>query len=170
MPFAKGQSGNSRGRPEAPVAQYRRQIKAAKQLMADALVETTTAVCDAATGLWTLLIPGPLGVGWVRATTPEQIDAALAGGERFYRIYQQDPDLAACGVVMDRIMGKVPQPIDVEVRQVLEHATADQDTLACILQEHVPAEYLAPVLDELRRVRAHRRRAVAVLAATADPS
>lgn len=163
----KGGARAGAGRKPTIAAQYKNEIVAARQHMANGLVKTAENITEAAKGSFVLLIRGPLGVGWVRATTDEQIDAALAGGEPFYRIARQDPDLRAAALVFDRIMGKVPIPIDVELRHVIEEATAGQDAIARILQEHIPSEYLAPVHEHLERIQGNRRRAVAVLR-TAD--
>jgi hypothetical protein len=162
-----GQSGNPNGRAAGPKTVYRREIRAATARMGAGLLDVTDALMDLARGHHILLIR--TDVGWAKAETREQFDAALAVGAEAYRVYREAPNLGAIQTVWERVGGRVPQPVDVEVRQLIVHITEDHAALARILQEYVPAEYLEPVLAELERVEGRRRAAAGLLAGGVDP-
>lgn len=162
MTFVKGQSGNTRGRPPSTLGQFKREIAAANQLMAANLAPVTQALVDEARGKYVLMIQTELG--WQRVTGEAQANDALDTGYPV-RVYLTDPDVRAGLEVMRRIMGEVPQQINHDVRHVIEQTVEDQALLVRVLEEHVPAEYLAPVLAELRRVREHHREAAQLVRA-----
>lgn len=83
-------------------------------------------------------------------------ETLLQLGEPLVRVYRQPPDLGAITLVVERIMGKVPQPVDVKMELALRQVFSDYALLARILQEHVPAEALGPIAAELERIGRHR--------------
>lgn len=146
----------TKGRPPTAVGKFKREIAAAAQLMAANLTPVTQTLIDAARGHHVLLLQ--TATGWRRVTTEQQATDALASGYPL-RVYLTDPDVRAGLEVLRRVMGEVPQQVNHEVRHLIEQTVEDQAILVRILEEHVPAESLAPVLAELRRVREHHREA-----------
>jgi hypothetical protein len=161
MPFAKGMTGNPKGRPPSARGKYRKAIREATDRLGAGLVEVTVALLDLARGHHVLMVRDRKG-GWTRAGSMAQVEAALAAGGAAFRVYQEPPNLGAIQTVWERMAGKVPQAADVEVRQLIVAVTEDHAALARILREHVPAEYLAPVAAELERLDAQRGAALAL--------
>jgi hypothetical protein len=150
-----------RGRPATATGQFKKEIAAAKKLMAANLNPVTQGLVDVARGRYILLLQTELG--WQRVEDERAALDALASGYPL-RVYLKDPDIRAGLEILERVMGKVPQEINAEVRHIIEQSVEDQALLVRILEEHVPAEYLAPVLAELRRVREHHREAAQLVA------
>lgn len=149
-----GRSGRKKG-TKSPVGKYREVIEGSKDLMAANLLPVTQGMVDAARGHYILMCQTPLG--WQRVEDEAAADIAIKAS--MVRVYLTDPDIRAGLEVFDRIMGKVPQQINHETRHIIEQSVEDQAILVRILEEHVPAEHLAPVLAELRRIREHHREA-----------
>jgi len=145
-----------RGRPPTTLGKFKREIAAAQKAMAGGLVPVAEALTDAARGRWVLLVETE--AGWQRVKSEAEADGVLLVGTPV-RVCLVDPDVRAALEILRRVMGEVPQQINHEVRGLIEATVEDQATLVRILEEHVPAEYLAPVLAELRRVREHHRAA-----------
>ncbi len=107
---------------------YKREIAAARERMAHGLVETAENITESAKGLSGPAHPAAARLASVgcappptsRLTRPSPPSPATASPARI-------PDSRAAALVFDRIMGKVPTPIDVELRHVIEEATAGQD-------------------------------------------
>lgn len=144
------------GRKPTVVGRFRKEIAAANRLMADNLHGATQGLVDAARGKYVLLIQTEFG--WQRVKDEKAATDAIDSGYPV-RVYLEDPDIRAGLEVLRRIMGEVPQQINHETRHIIEQSVEDQATLVHILEEHVPPEFLAPVLDQLRRVREHHREA-----------
>lgn len=158
--FKPGQSGNPNGRPPTAAGAYRREIKAARDLMGGALVPVTEALLDAAKGHHILMGQAADG-SWQRITSEGVASSAIQAG--LVRVYLADPDLRAILAVHDRIMGRVAQPANAALREVIENAIADHDRIAEIIERHVPAEHLGAIITDIRAIREHRRQAAAVL-------
>jgi hypothetical protein len=157
-----GVAGRS-GRKPTAVGEYLKQIRQSKDMMAGALVDVTDALLDAARGVYRLVIYEPATGEWRNPPSDAVLDNALQNAGSMVRIYREPPDLRAILAVHDRIMGKVAQPINVELREVIENAIADQELIASVLERVVPSEHLGAVITDIRRVREHRRKALAVL-------
>lgn len=71
------------------------------------------------------------------------------------RVYLKSPDVTAIKLLMGYVMGQVPTPTEVTLRDELLQAREDHALLARALREYVPAQYLAPVSAELRRIAGH---------------
>jgi hypothetical protein len=147
-------------RPPSARTRWKRATVAAKDKLADRLGEVADAALDLALGAYVVLIQDSKG-SWKKPPSDRALDIAL--DVEAVRVYRELPDPRGIALVFERVMGREAQPIDVEVTQVIKYLTADQATLIRILEEHVPEEYLEPVLAELRRVREHHREATAVL-------
>lgn len=128
--------------------------------MASKLQPVTQGLVDAASGRYILMIQTE--IGWQRVKDEKQAHDAIDTGYPV-RVYLEDPDIRAGLEILERIMGKVPQEMNAEVRHVIEQSVEDQAIIVRILEEHVPAEYLTPVLAELRRVREHHREAAQLI-------
>lgn len=163
MAFQKGQSGNPKGRPPKPATIYHRQVGASLKAMAEALEVATDALVDKAHGIRLLQVIDvtgtyralPLEVARQVVNEPAMIEASLATKQA--RIYAYPPDLDAIKTLMDRIMGKVPTVVEIDLRARLEQTQADHALLARVIREHVPDQYLGPVIAEVERIA--RRRA-----------
>lgn len=158
MTFQPGQSGNPAGRPPSAETRFRREIDAAMRGMADSLLDVTRALVDRATGLRLFQVIdvaglyGPPTDAQARQllAEPGLADALLATGVA--RVYLREPDLAAARAVQDRVMGKVPTVVELHLRREVEQLRADHATLVRVIREHVPDDYLQPLLAELERI------------------
>jgi hypothetical protein len=156
-------TGRPNGRPPKPATIYHRQVGASLRSMAEALEDATDGLVDKARGIRLLQVIDitghyralPEGRARELATQPEVVEAALVTGQA--RIYAYPPDLDAIKTLMDRIMGKVPTVVEIDLRARLEQTQADHTLLARVIREHVPDQYLGPVLAEVERIA--RRRA-----------
>lgn len=158
MPFKKGQSGNPAGKAPKPKTLYVNEIRAATATMAGALQESTNGLVDKARGLHVLMIRNIAGF-WqmpggdvARKLTEDPAYLASLFEAGAARVYVQEPDLDAIKVLHDRVMGKVPTMIEMQVKKSAEQIQMDHATLARVIQEHVPSEYLDPVIAELERI------------------
>lgn len=156
MPFVKGQSGNPKGRAPKLETLYAREMAQARANFGHALVPVSNHAIDLATGVYCFaLLDMKTG-----AYKPPPADAdpavLLALGEPLVRVYRTPPDLAAITLVIERIMGKVPVPVDVKMERAISQVKADHALIARVLQEHVPPDALGPVVAELERVARHR--------------
>ena len=148
-------------RPPSARTRWKRATVAAKDKLADRLGEVADAALDLALGAHVVLVQNARGE-WKKPPSDQAVEIALSIGA--VRVYRELPDPRGIALVFERVMGREVQPVDVEVTQVIKHLTADQAALIRILEEHVPAESLQPVLDELRRVREHHRAAAQLVA------
>lgn len=153
-------TGKPTGRPPGVRTQFKREIDAAQRLFADGLTDVAAALLAEARGKYILMCQTELG--WERIKDEDTAAIAIRAG--MVRVYLTDPDVRAGLEVLRRVMGEVPQQVNHDVRHMIEATVEDQATLVRILEEHVPPEYLAPVLAELRRVREHHRAAAGLLA------
>lgn len=156
-------TGNPRGRPPKPATVYHKQVGASLRSMAEALEEATDALVDKAHGIRLVQIIDvtgsfralPLDVARQVVNEPAMLEASIVSGQA--RIYAYPPDLDAIKTLMDRIMGKVPTVVEIDLRARLEQTQADHTLLARVIREHVPDQYLGPVIAEVERIA--RRRA-----------
>jgi hypothetical protein len=164
MTFVKGQSGNPRGKALQAETRYKRQIAAARDHFADGLFDATEAAMDLARGCYVVLLRDERARRWVKPPSVEAVEDAIELAPHTVRVYQQPPDLGAIQLVWERVAGKVPQPHEHEVRQLILQITEDHATIAEIIRRHVPPESLAPVVDELERLARRRQAAAGLLA------
>jgi hypothetical protein len=164
MTFVKGQSGNPRGKALQAETRYKRQIAAARDHFADGLRDATAAAMDLARGCYVVLLRDERSRKWVKPPSVEAVEHAIELAPHTVRVYRQPPDLGAIQLVWERVAGKVPQPHEHEVRQLIVAITEDHAALAEIIRRHIPAEYLAPVAAELERLEERRRGAAVLLA------
>lgn len=153
-------TGNPTGRPPGPRLRFKREVAACELLLAGALEETSEALVDLAKGLRVLQIID--GQGGYRALPAERaralvlddrvVDAGLRSGQ--LRVYALPPDLSAIAMLHDRIMGKVPTQTELALKPALERVQLDHAILAKALVEHVPVQYLTPIIAELERLAA----------------
>jgi len=129
---------------------YKREIAKATDIMGRMLPEAAQATNDLALGAYVLMTFDPRTGQWVRAQSQAVADLAIDSG--MFRVYREPPDIKAITIMFERVMGKVPQPIDVRHQIAIQQVTEAQTILMRVLEEHVPAEYLAPVRAELARV------------------
>lgn len=152
-----------RGRPPTARGQYKREIAAARKLFGDGLLDVSQHAMDLARGCFLFEVRTNRGK-WVKPDSLAVVERCLAYAPDAVRVYQQPPDLGAIQLVWERVAGKVPQPHEHEVRQLIVAITEDHAALAEILRRHIPAEYLAPVAAELGRLEERRRGAALLLA------
>jgi phosphoribosylanthranilate isomerase len=164
MRYVKGQSGNPDGRPPKRETLYKREIKAARDLFGAGLLDATEAAMDLARGAYIVLLRDERSRRWVKPPSLEAVEHALALAPHTVRVYRQPPDLGAIQLVWERVAGKVPQPHEHEVRQLIVQITEDHAAIAEIIRRHIPTEYLAPVAAELERLEERRRGAAVLLA------
>lgn len=162
-------------RPRTAVGRYRKEIEDAKHAMANALGDATQALIDKARGLFVCRIYDHQTQRWRKPPDLGTLEQAIEIGPPLVRIYQEPPDLAAILALQDRIMGKVPTPVDLEVRTIVLNAITAQATILELIERKVPAEYLADLADELGRLHGQHREAAAYLggldaAAPPDPA
>jgi hypothetical protein len=150
--------GTPRGRPPGPTTRFRREIAACEGLMAGALQDSTEALIDLARGVRVLHVIDAAGQpqllppdkARLLASQPEVVDAGLRTGQ--LRVYALPPDLMAIRVLHERLMGKAPTQTELTILPAVERVQLDHALLAKVITDHVPDEYLAPVLTELRRL------------------
>jgi hypothetical protein len=162
-----GQNGGARpgaGRKPTANGRYKREIAAARQHFAGGLLDATEAAMDLARGCYVVLIRDERARKWVKPPSVEAVEHAIELAPHTVCVYQQPPDLGAIQLVWERVAGKVSQPHEHEVRQLIVAITEDHAALAEILRRHIPAEYLAPVAAELERLEERRRGAAVLLA------
>ncbi len=99
---------------------FRERISAQFGPLADALI-------DKAKGVHHIMARSKDGK-WMEVTTPEAMEAALNMGEGYYKIYANDPDVNALRDVLDRVMGKADQALEITVKQTRE--MTDEELLA----------------------------------------
>jgi hypothetical protein len=157
-------TGNPNGRPPGRETLYKREIKAARDVFGAGLVDATEAAMDLARGAYIVLIRDERARKWVKPPSVEDVDNALALAPHTVRVYQQAPDLGAIQLVWERVAGKVPQPHEHEVRQLILQITEDHSALAEIIRRHIPAESLPALRDDLDRLAERRSRAAGLLA------
>lgn len=147
-----GRSGGARPNsgPKPYAVKYKRQIAKTADIMGRMLPEAAQATVDLATGAYVVLIADRHGN--YHKPTEKQLDAALDAGGVYLRVYRELPDVRAIQIMFERLMGKVPQPLDIRVQQAVDDVMQTQAILLRLLEEHVPSEYLAPIRDELGRV------------------
>jgi hypothetical protein len=90
---------------------------------------------------------------WEKPKSDKVMEGSLGTG--LIRVYREPPSIKAIEIMFDRLMGKVPQPVDITVRQAVAEVTDAQAILMRVIEEHVPSEYLAPIREELDRVAQH---------------
>lgn len=149
---------------------YRREVADSIKKLAGGLDAATEALIDKAHGIRLLQIIDitgsfralPEDVARNVADDNALLTASIVSGQA--RIYAYPPDLDAIKVLMDRVMGKVPTIVELDVKQRLEQTQHDHATLARVIKEHVPDEYLTPVVAELERIARRRVREEAAAA------
>lgn len=145
----KGGPQPGSGRPPNEV-KYKTKISKATDIMGRMLPEAAQATTDLATGAYVVMVMDRHGE--FHKPTARQLDAALSAGPQYIRVYRELPDVRAIQIMFERLMGKVPQPLDIRVQQAVSDVMETQSILLRLLEEHVPAEYLAPIRAELGRV------------------
>lgn len=155
----KKQRGGARpgaGQPRNEV-KYKAKIAKATDIMGRMLPEAAAATTDLATGAYVLMVYNTKTKKWEKPRTLEIAEKSIDAG--MFRVYQELPDIRAILVMFERLMGKVPQPVDITVRQAVQEVTEAQSILMRVIEEHVPDEYLAPIRFELERVAQHHSEA-----------
>lgn len=147
-----GPRKNQIGRPPNEV-KYKGRIAKATDIMGRMLPEAAEATVDLATGAYVLLVYNPRTAQYEKPRTQAITEAAVDAG--LIRVYRELPDIRAIQVMFERLMGKVPQPVDVTVRQAVTDILDAQAILMRVIEEHVPAEYLPQIRAELERVVRH---------------
>lgn len=164
MPFVKGVVTNPDGRPPGPKTAYKREIKAARDVFGAGLLDATEAAMDLARGAYIVLLRDERARKWVRPPSLEDVDNALALAPHTVRVYRQPPDLGAIQLVWERVAGKVPQPHEHEVRQLILQITEDHSAVAEIIRRYIPAEHLPALRADLDELDERRRGALSLLA------
>jgi hypothetical protein len=164
MPFVKGVVTNPSGRPPGRRTAYKREITAARQHFADGLLDATEAAMDLARGCYVVLLRDERARKWVKPPSLEAVEHAIELAPHTVRVYRQPPDLGAIQLVWERVAGKVPQPHEHEVRQLILQITEDHSAVAEIIRRHIPAESLPALRDDLDRLAERRRGALSLLA------
>lgn len=144
------------GRPPNEV-KYKTKISKATDIMGRMLPEAAQATVDLATGAYVLLVFNSKKAAWEKPANMRVAQAAVDMGH--FRVYQELPSMRAVEVMFERLMGKVPQPVDITVRQAVSEVTEAQAILLRVIEEHVPSEYLTPIREELERVAQHHSNA-----------
>ena len=150
------------GRKPAEQGLYKREVASARAIMGHALENLTSVLVDRGRGLFVLMALNNQGAwemlpeGQARrvAEDPDYLASLLQANVA--RVFTLPPDRAAIALVMDRIMGKVPTVIELEYKRKFDALQSDHALIARVIREHVPDEYLAPVLAELERISRHR--------------
>lgn len=157
-----GWGGKRAGAGQPPNAQkYKRQIAKATDTMGRMLPEAAAATVDLATGAYYLLVYNPRTKNYEKPRTEEIADSSVEAG--LIKVYRELPNIKAIEVMFERLMGKVPQPVDVTVRQAVADVMEAQEILMRVIEEHVPAEYLPQIRAELDRVARHHSNARAAV-------
>jgi hypothetical protein len=152
-----------RGRPPTARGQYKRQIAEARRVFADGLLDVTAHAMDLARGCFLFEVQDKRGK-WVKPDSLAVVERALAYAPDSVRVYQQPPDLGAIQLVWERVAGKVPQPHEHEVRQLILQITEDHSAVAEIIRRYIPAEHLPALRDDLDQLAERRSRAAGLLA------
>lgn len=152
-----------RGRPPTARGQYKREIAAARKLFGNGLLDVSQHAMDLARGCFLFEVQTKRGK-WVKPDALAVVERALAYAPDAVRVYQQPPDLGAIQLVWERVAGKVPQPHEHEVRQLILQITEDHSAVAEIIRRYIPAESLPALRDELAELDERRRRAAGLLA------
>lgn len=148
--MANGHGGKRPGAGQPPKEiKYKTKIAKATDIMGRLLPEAAQAVTDLATGAYVLMVQNKKGE-WVKPPNEQIAKMSIEYG--MYRVYREPPDVKAIAIMFERLMGKVPQPVDVTVRQAITSVTESQRILMRVIEEHVPDEYLVPIRAELERV------------------
>lgn len=142
------------GRPPNEV-KYKAKISKATDIMGRMLPEAAQATVDLATGAYYLMIWNPKTKTYEKPRTAAVADRCVAIGGDMIRVYRELPSAKAIEIMFDRLMGKVPQPIDITTRQAVGDIMEAQRILMRVIEEHVPEEYLATIRAELERVAQH---------------
>lgn len=125
------------------------------------LPEAAQATVDLATGAYYLLVYNPRTKSYEKPRTQKIADDSVEAG--LIKVYRELPNVKAIEIMFERLMGKVPQPVDITVRQAVSDVTEAQAILMRVIEEHVPSEYLAPIREELDRVAEHHHSARAAV-------
>lgn len=111
---ASRRNGQKGGRPPGPSPDTQRKLLALQRLRDRVHAEIDdllTAELEAAKGTFTVLIQ--TANGWQKATTEEQIEAAIAAGDHVFRIVRREPDMRALKDLWDRTIGVPKQELEV---------------------------------------------------------
>lgn len=147
--------------PKPNAVKYKAKIAKATDIMGRMLPEAAAAVTDLATGAHIILAYNTRTKKWEKPRTLEIAQRAV--DTDMYRVYQELPNPKAIEIMFERLMGKVPQPVDITVRQAVAEVTEAQAILMRVIEEHVPSEYLSPIREELERVAQHHSAARAAV-------
>lgn len=147
--------------PKPNAVKYKTRIAKATDIMGRMLPEAAQATTDLATGAYVILVYNMRAKKWEKPRTLDIAKDAVESG--FFRVYQELPDIRAIQVMFERLMGKVPQPVDVTVRQAVAEVVSAQDTLMRIIEEHVSDEVLTLIRDDLDRVAGHHTNALTAI-------
>lgn len=158
----KRRGGARPGAGQPPNAvKYKAKIAKATDIMGRMLPEAAAAITDLATGAHIILAYNTRTKKWEKPRTLEIAQRAV--DTDMYRVYQELPNPKAIEIMFERLMGKVPQPVDITVRQAVAEVISAQDTLMRIIEEHVSDETLALIRDDLARVAGHHNAALAAV-------
>jgi hypothetical protein len=106
------------GRPPNEV-KYKAKISKATDIMGRMLPEAAAATVDLATGAYYMMVWNGRTKQYEKPRTKEMADRAVEAGGELYRVYREMPDIRAVQVMFERLMGKVPQPVDITVKQAV---------------------------------------------------
>lgn len=147
----KRRGGARPGAGQPPnVVKYKAKIAKATDIMGRMLPEAATATVDLATGVYVLLVYNGKTKKWEKPRTLDIAQKAVDSG--FFRVYQEMPNPKAIEIMFERLMGKVPQPVDITVRKAIDHVIDVQSRIMRIIEEHVPDETLAIIRDDIERM------------------
>lgn len=138
---------------------YKRQIAKTAEIMGKALPEAAQATVDLAKGAYYLMVWNGRTKQYEKPRDQRIADSCVEIGGDMIRVYRELPSIKAIEVIFDRLMGKVPQPVDITIRQAIAEVTEVQALLVRVIEEHVPSEYLTPIREELDRVAEHHSHA-----------